>query len=186
MVRPVCSYRGDGELEKSSRELDHHEQVISTAKSKINKLQQLISATDKVLADSNATFRNLQDNQTLRKAVLEIQSFDRQIDELNEEEARQSARKYNEQYHKHRTDQTNLQSEQAKVGGEISMMKADAEQKKVELNDEYNQIEQRYRTELIKVKTAEIANKDLEKYHKALDAYIAPSTSRSQSGRAAC
>lgn len=165
-----ASYRGDAELDKSTRDLEQHEQVISTTKAKIASLQQLISTTDKILADSTATLRNLNDNVLLRESQRKIEELENEIEGLNEEEARKSARKYNEQYHEKRTQQTDLQSEQAKVGGEISTMKVDLDMKNAELKEEYKDIEQRYRTELIKVKTAEIANKDLEKYHKALDA----------------
>ncbi len=114
--------------------------------------------------------RNLTDNELLRQHKAKVQELDNQIEALNVDEARKSSRKYNEQYHEKRQKLTDLQGEQAKVGGEVSTMKADLDLKKDELNSEYKDIEQRYRTDLIKVKTAEIANQDLEKYHKALDA----------------
>ena len=165
-----CSYRGDAELDKSTRELEQHEEIIAATKAKIANLQQFVSVAIKVEADSNAILRNLHDNQHLRKARVDIQRLDDEIDGLDEDQARKSSRKYNEQYHEKRQKQAELQSEQAKVGGEVSTMKADLELKKEELKTEYNEIEHRYREELIKVKTAEIANQDLEKYHKALDA----------------
>jgi DNA repair protein RAD50 len=80
--------------------------------------------------------------------------------------------------------------QQSKLGGEVSTMKADLEDKRKELETEYHEIDKKYKDELIKVKvrppgrprpsvaprltpcaqTAEVANLDLEKYGKALDA----------------
>lgn len=44
--------------------------------------------------------------------------------------------------------------------------------RKKELSEDFKDIENRYKTELVKLKTTEMANDDLQKYSKALDACV--------------
>ncbi|KAM0751847.1 hypothetical protein T439DRAFT_220598 [Meredithblackwellia eburnea MCA 4105] len=160
------------ELLRVEKDLEAQEKVIVDLKAKIHRLQGEVSQTDKALSDSDAVLRNFNDNVLLRKNRKEIQTIEDQIRELDVESAKKSHRQYESEYSTKRKWQADKTAEQSKLGGEISTMKSDLQEKKNELKSEYENIDSKYKTELIKVKTAEVANQDLEKYAKALDSAI--------------
>ncbi|GAA5989043.1 hypothetical protein JCM11641_002306 [Rhodosporidiobolus odoratus] len=163
---------GENELRKCERELEQHDTVIGDTKQRIAQLQAQLSQFDQTLADSGAVLRNFQDNLRLRTEKKALQAIDAQIESLDEDSARKAYRKFETDYNEQRRKQTSLQSEQARIGGEISSMKNDEGEKGEELNTEYKDIEHKYLRELINVKTAEMATQDLEKLQKALDGAI--------------
>ncbi|BGP20318.1 hypothetical protein JCM10213_002053 [Rhodosporidiobolus nylandii] len=173
--REIRSYEtrgGDNELNKCERELKQHDAVIADTKQRIAQLQAQISQFDQTLADSKAVLRNFQDNLRLRTEKRQLESIDQQIEDLDEDSARKAYRKFETEYNEQRRKQADLQSEQARLGGEINTMKNDELDKGEELETEYKDIEEKYRRELINVKTAEMSNQDLEKLQKALDGAI--------------
>ncbi|GAA6021568.1 hypothetical protein JCM10207_005070 [Rhodosporidiobolus poonsookiae] len=173
--REITGYEtrgGDNELVKCERELKQHDSVIADTKHRIANLQAQISGIDQSLADSKAVLRNFQDNLRLRAEKRSLQQIDAQIEELDEESARKAYRKFETDYNAQRKKQAELQSEQARLGGEVETMRKDEEDKQEELDTEYKDIEEKYRRELIHVKTAEMSNQDLEKLQKALDGAI--------------
>ncbi|KAK4701138.1 DNA repair protein RAD50, partial [Phenoliferia sp. Uapishka_3] len=160
------------ELAKVERDLKLQEKAINETKARVQKLQNDISKADKALADSNAVLRNFNDNQQFRRLRREIEVIDGKIDELDVASAEKAHRTYEAEYNVKRKKQADLSGQQAKLGGEVSTLENDLTEKRGELKSEYDNIDEKYKTELIKVKTAEVANLDLEKYGKALDAAI--------------
>ncbi|GAA5829449.1 hypothetical protein JCM5353_001337 [Sporobolomyces roseus] len=171
-IQNYISRGGDAELTKVERELQKHDSLISEMKQRIASLQAQISQFDQTLADSKAVLRNFQDNIRLRKERASLTAIDNEIDQLDEDSARKAYRKFETEYNEQRRRQSELQAEQAKLGGEIETLKKDHEDKQEELNSEYKDIDEKYRRELINVKTAEMSNQDLEKLQKALDGAI--------------
>ncbi|GAA5991630.1 hypothetical protein JCM5350_007782 [Sporobolomyces pararoseus] len=163
---------GDAELTKVERELQKHDTLISEMKQRIANLQNQISQFDQTLADSKAVLRNFQDNIRLRREKAALIAIDNEIDQLDEDSARKAYRKFETEYNEQRRKQSDLQGEQSKLSGEISTLKKDFEEKEEELGSEYKDIDEKYRRELINVKTAEMSNQDLEKLQKALDGAI--------------
>ncbi|GAA5908969.1 hypothetical protein JCM8208_007130 [Rhodotorula glutinis] len=163
---------GETELAKCERDLKQHDTVIVDAKKRIAQLQAQISQIDQTLADSKAVLRNFQDNLRLRVERRSLEALEQQIDELDEDAARKAYRKFESDYNEQRRKQTELQAEQARLGGEIQTLGNDVKEKGEELVNEYKDIDQKYRRELINLKTAEMANQDLEKLSKALDGAI--------------
>ncbi|GAA5930091.1 MRX complex DNA-binding subunit [Sporobolomyces koalae] len=163
---------GDAELVKIENELQKHDTLILEMKQRISGLQAKISHFDQGLADSKANLRNFQDNVRLRREKASLITIDNEIDQLDEDGARRSYRKFETDYNEQRRRQAELQAEQAKLGGEIETLKKDLVDKQEELNSEYKDIDDKYRRELINVKTAEMSNQDLEKLQKALDGAI--------------
>lgn len=58
------------------------------------------------------------------------------------------------------------------LAGEIKTKQANQLEREDELKSEFADIENRYRSQLIKVKIADFTNQDLEKYTKALESAI--------------
>lgn len=80
-------------------------------KTRIANLQAQVSQIDKMLADSQAVLRNLQDNLRLRSEKRSLESIDSQIDELDEDGARKAYRKFETDYNEQRRKQTEMQAE---------------------------------------------------------------------------
>ncbi|GAA6059582.1 hypothetical protein JCM10212_000638 [Sporobolomyces blumeae] len=171
-IQNYMSRGGDTELKKVESELKQQDKLVTEHKQRIASLQTRISQFDQTLADSKAVLRNFQDNVRLRKEKAALTAIDNEIDALDEDSARKAYRKFETEYNDQRRKQSDLQAEQAKLGGEIETLKKDYEDKLEELNSEYKDIDEKYRRELINVKTAEMSNQDLEKLQKALDGAI--------------
>lgn len=171
-IRSYESRGGDAELHKCERELEQHDSVISEAKKRVSQLQAQIAKLDQSQADSKAILRNFQDNLRLRMERRALQEIENEIETLDEHGARNAYVKFETQYTEQRKRQADLQAEQARLGGEVQTLMNDEKEKKEELETEYKDIEEKYRRELITLKTAEMANQDLEKLQKALDGAI--------------
>ncbi|GAA5954067.1 hypothetical protein JCM10213_007109 [Rhodosporidiobolus nylandii] len=171
--REICGYEtrgGDNKLSKCEPKLKQHDAVIANTEQRIAQLQGQISQIDQTLADSEAVLRNLQDNIRLRTEKRQLESVTQQIKDLDEDSACKACRKFENKYNKRRRKQTDLQLFsprcQARLGGETNTMKNDELDKGEELETEYKDIEEKYRCELINVKTARMSNQDLEKLQK--------------------
>ncbi|GAA5863503.1 hypothetical protein JCM8547_007267 [Rhodosporidiobolus lusitaniae] len=171
-IRGYETRGGDNDLLKCERELKQHDSVVADTKQRIAGLQAQISQIDQTLADSKAVLRNFQDNLRLRTERRSLEKIDKEIEDLDEESARKAYRKFETEYNEQRRKQTELQADQARLGGEVNTMKTDEKEKREELATEYKDIDEKYRRELINVKTAEMSNQDLEKLQKALDGAI--------------
>ncbi|BGP20339.1 DNA repair protein rad50 [Rhodosporidiobolus nylandii] len=166
--REICGYEtrgGDNKLSKCEPKLKQHDAVIANTEQRIAQLQGQISQIDQTLADSEAVLRNLQDNIRLRTEKRQLESVTQQIKDLDEDSACKACRKFENKYNKRRRKQTDLQLF-TRLGGETNTMKNDELDKGEELETEYKDIEEKYRCELINVKTARMSNQDLEKLQK--------------------
>ncbi|GAA5876452.1 hypothetical protein JCM3774_003780 [Rhodotorula dairenensis] len=171
-IRSYESRGGDAELNKCERELEQHDSIIAEAKKRVSQLQAQISKLDQSQADSKAILRNFQDNLRLRVEKRALTDIENEIETLDEHGARNAYVKFETQYTEQRKRQAELQAEQARLGGEVQTLENDEKEKREELETEYKDIEEKYRRELITLKTAEMANQDLEKLQKALDGAI--------------
>ncbi|SCZ98307.1 BZ3500_MvSof-1268-A1-R1_Chr3-2g06284 [Microbotryum saponariae] len=171
-IQTYESRGGAGELIKVERELKQYEGVIADMKKRISALQDEMASADRRLADSHAVLRNLHDNVRLRKSKRDLATIDSQLESLDDEGARKAYRRFETEYTAMRQKQSQKQSDQAKLGGELATMRSALKEKKEELVSEYDRIEEKYKQELVKVKTTEVVSNDLLKYAKALDAAI--------------
>ncbi|KAK4051618.1 DNA repair protein rad50 [Microbotryomycetes sp. JL201] len=173
--REINSYEARGianELLKCEHDLRDQEKVIANSKSRIAQLQIQVSQKEKQLADSNAVLRNFQDNLRLRTEQKQLQEIDTELESLDEEGARRAYRDFETKYHTSRQKQTAEQARQAKIAGELEMMKKEMSDKRKEIEEEYKDVDKQFVRELIKSKVTEAAGEDLFKYSKALDAAI--------------
>ncbi|KAH9820100.1 hypothetical protein DFH28DRAFT_1200782 [Melampsora americana] len=156
-------------MKRCEGEIARLEQLIKEATQKLADSQQMLIDLDQESTKAKEFERNIGDNIRLRAHRDEIVGLESALEELDVEGAREANRKYDEEYHKARKLQADLQAEHAKLGGEIGMDRKNLKDKKSEMNVEFKDIFNRHRNQLIKVKTVEIANQDLDKYAKALD-----------------
>ncbi|EGG01897.1 uncharacterized protein MELLADRAFT_49933 [Melampsora larici-populina 98AG31] len=159
-------------MQRCQGEIDRLEQLIKQATQMLAESQQTLIDLDQESTKAKEFERNISDNIRLRAHRDEIAGLESALQELDVEGAREANRKYDEEYHKARKLQADFQADHARLGGEIGMDRKNLKDKKSEMDVEFKDIFNRHRNQLIKVKTVEIANQDLDKYAKALDQAI--------------
>ncbi|KAA1112937.1 DNA repair protein rad50 [Puccinia graminis f. sp. tritici] len=158
--------------ERCQREIHALVEKIKAITQQISKLQDDLQALDKEQDRAKALERNITDNIRYRNYKLEIQELEDKISRIDVGKAREACQKYDAEYHKAEKWLADLKAEQAKLGGEIGMDKNNLKEKMEERESDFKDIIKRHRAQLVKVKTVEIANQDLDKYAKALDQAI--------------
>ncbi|KAG0587113.1 hypothetical protein KC19_2G141300 [Ceratodon purpureus] len=115
--------------------------------------------------------RNIDDNIQYRKLLEDEEEMTRTIEELEEQLASKGdLRTLEADLKRANVDLQRLLSEQNRSQGTIAVYESNVGKNKAELNQpQYKDIEKRYSTQLIQLKTTEMANKDLDKYYHALD-----------------
>ncbi|KAG0143588.1 hypothetical protein CROQUDRAFT_109076 [Cronartium quercuum f. sp. fusiforme G11] len=162
----------DQNINRCTQEINNLDKSIKQTSQNIVELQQALTDLDQESTKAKEFERNINDNIRLRAHRKEIEALDQALGDLDVEGAEKASRKFDAEYHKSRKYQAELQAEHAKLGGEIGMDKKNLKDKKAEMESEFKDIFNRHRRQLIKVKTVEIANQDLDKYAKALDQAI--------------
>ncbi|PLW41998.1 hypothetical protein PCASD_10075 [Puccinia coronata f. sp. avenae] len=158
--------------ERCQREIEALDDKIKSTSQQISQLQDNLIELDKEEDKAKAFERNITDNIRYRTYISEIQELEEKISQIDVEKAKEACRKFDAEYDTAEKCLAKLKSEQAKLGGEIGMDKNNLKEKTSERESDYKDIIKRHRSQLVKVKTVEIANQDLDKYAKALDQAI--------------
>lgn len=132
-------------------------------------LREKIAALEKKEANSKQLERNVDDNIRYRMLREEVKEIELKIASKDLEGANKAKERFDKDYEQGRRKLQELQAQQAKITGELAMSKSTLDERRAELESEYKDVQKLYTRQLIKVKTAEFAVQDLEKYGKALD-----------------
>lgn len=132
-------------------------------------LREEIAALEKKEANSKQMERNVDDNIRYRMLKEEVKEIEMKIAGKDLEGANKAKERFDKDYEQGRRKLQELQAQQAKITGELAMSKSTLDERRAELESEYKDVQKLYTRQLIKVKTAEFAVQDLEKYGKALD-----------------
>ncbi|OAV99978.1 hypothetical protein PTTG_01420 [Puccinia triticina 1-1 BBBD Race 1] len=158
--------------ERCQNDIQKLNEKMKTSAQQISELQSKLNDLDKEQDQAKATERNITDNIRYRNYKLEIQQLEEKISAIDVGRAKEACQKYDAEYDKAEKLLADLKAEQAKLGGEIGMDKNNLQDKMDERESDFKDITKRHRAQLVKVKTVEIANQDLDKYAKALDQAI--------------
>lgn len=132
-------------------------------------LREQIAALEKEEANSKQMERNVDDNIRYRLLKEEVKEIENNIASKDLEGANKAKARFDQDYEQGRKKLQGLQAQQAKITGELAMAKSNLDERRAEIESEYKDVVKLYTKQLIKVKTAEFAIQDLEKYGKALD-----------------
>ncbi|KAJ1550306.1 DNA repair protein rad50, partial [Nowakowskiella sp. JEL0078] len=117
--------------------------------------------------------RNIMDNIKYRQLKLEVGKLNGQFRELNDKMETYEQEDIETRYRKANRKLEKLQEEvRARLTGEKSTLEEQHRKYDLDLRTEYKDVDENFRQHLIKLKTEEVADKDLEKYAKALDRAI--------------
>ncbi|PUZ75604.1 hypothetical protein GQ55_1G193800 [Panicum hallii var. hallii] len=115
--------------------------------------------------------RNIDDNLSYRKTKAEVDRLTRDIESLEERMLSiGSSSAIEADLKRHSQERDRLNSEFNRCQGTLSVYQSNILKHKQELKQtQYKDIEKRYTSQLLQLKTTEMANKDLDRYYSALD-----------------
>ncbi|GKA14218.1 DNA repair protein RAD50 [Tanacetum coccineum] len=166
------------EKENFPEKLRDMEEKQSLEKSKLQsynlKKQQLlaeVTKTSDLVSDQDKLKRDIEDNLQYREVRAKVNECARVIESLEERMLALGGVSANEaDRQKLSKERERLLSELNKYYGTVSVYQKAISKNKVDLkNPEYKDIDKRHFDQLLKLKTTEMANKDLNKYYTALD-----------------
>ncbi|KAG8779438.1 DNA repair protein rad50 [Ceratobasidium sp. 428] len=162
--------------ERRDRALRQCEAHVSEAAGRVAELEQSVQGLreevanmDREIHESGATLARFRDNLSLRKLKQEIEGLQAEIDEHDLEQAGSAKAQFEEKYQVEKEKENKLRSKQARLAGELGILKSQLKTSKQELASQFKGIHEKYTKQLVQVKMADMANNDLEKYAKALD-----------------
>ncbi|KAI5452761.1 DNA repair protein rad50 [Naganishia albida] len=160
---------GDKLLEDCERAVRDLEKQLAQLDSDISDLQQEIADLRNDLASSDQRAQNIDNNILYRQAERQIQQLQVEIESIDLEEAARAKSQFDTKYKKAERERTETYAKLQQMVGEISQMKEQAKRMQRQLETDYKNIHGEYIDCLVKWKTGDMANRDLEKYAKALD-----------------
>ncbi|KAL0340580.1 UNVERIFIED_CONTAM: DNA repair protein [Sesamum radiatum] len=115
--------------------------------------------------------RNIEENLEYRKLKAQVDQLTREIESLEESVLKiGGVSKIEALLLKLSQERESLLTELNRSRGTLSVYKSNIDRNRVDLKQaQYKDIDKRYFDQLIQLKTTEMANKDLDKYYKALD-----------------
>ncbi|PKA59648.1 DNA repair protein RAD50 [Apostasia shenzhenica] len=163
---------------KKAERLKELQDKLSLSKSQMQKCEgkkHEISAdlikSKELLRNQDQLKRNIDDNLNYRKTKAEVDEHSREIESLEEKVlAIGGVSAIEADLKRHLQEKERLLSELNRCQGTISVYQTNVSKNKLDLKQpQYNDIDKRYFNQLIQLKTAEMANKDLDRYYNALD-----------------
>ncbi|KAH7340554.1 hypothetical protein B0J17DRAFT_704970 [Rhizoctonia solani] len=162
--------------ERKDRALRQCETRVSEAATRIVEIEQSVQGLreevaeiDREIHESGATLAKFRDNLSLRRMKQEIEELQNEIDHHDLEQAGAAKAQFEEKYQIEKDKENKLRSKQARLAGELGILKSQLKTSKQELASQFQGINEKYTKQLVQVKMADMANNDLEKYAKALD-----------------
>ncbi|XP_024985051.1 DNA repair protein RAD50 isoform X2 [Cynara cardunculus var. scolymus] len=174
LISKIEWYEKENILEK----LKDLEEKQSLEKSKLisnnNKKQELLAEVNKtadVVRNQDKLRRDIEDNLRYREIKAKVDGCTLEIESLEERILGMGGISASEaDLGKLSKERERLLSELNKYHGTVSVYQRAISKNKIDLkNPEYKEIDKRYFDQLLKLKTTEMANKDLNKYYNALD-----------------
>lgn len=167
--------------EKSSAEADlaSCDEMIKTigahlaaTKEKQEELSAQINEGEKTILDLKGHKRTLEDNLNLRQLRKEAESRLARMAELENMNAERDRDRYEQESSRLRNKHARLSAQLAGKMGEVKQLDDQLRQINEELDTDYKTVVDDYRAAVIKLRATTVANEDLAKYSKALEAAI--------------
>lgn len=168
-IKAYLSSGGASALSQSKDKVAELREKCETIEKKVEELANQTSEQERHTADVQRTERNINDNLRLRKMQGDVDRLKEQISDLEARNAEQDRERYVANSKRLKDKYSRLTTERAGLLGEIAQMDNQLQSQQRELSGEFKDADEIYRRQLIKVRTMEKANEDLERYGKALD-----------------
>ncbi|XP_057766216.1 DNA repair protein RAD50 isoform X2 [Salvia miltiorrhiza] len=165
------SINRDGKLKELQAKQTLSESKLTSCRTRKNELSEDLEKSKDLIRNQAELRRNIQENLDYRKAKAQLDDLTREIESLEDSVMRiGSVSKYESMLLKNSQERDSLLTELNRHRGTLSVYKSNIDQNKADLKQaQYKDIDKRYFDQLIQLKTTEMANKDLDRYYKALD-----------------
>ncbi|BEJ06595.1 hypothetical protein CcaverHIS641_0311170 [Cutaneotrichosporon cavernicola] len=159
----------DRKLRENESHLESMRQEIQATNDRRVAIDKTVSGLQEDVSRAHVTRRNLKSNLDFRAEERSIEKVQEEMDELDLEGAARDRRSFNQEYKQKLEEETDVQNRWQLCSGQVMQMAEERKRLEKTLSSDYKNIDKLYRDQLIKTKTSEVANNDLEKYAKALD-----------------
>ncbi|KAG4300971.1 hypothetical protein PCK1_002670 [Pneumocystis canis] len=156
-------------LDFCKEKISNIQKLITELDKKVTNITQEISDLEKAILDIKTMERNITDNLRCRKIENEITKIIENISDLEKKNAEIDREQYLLNCAKLKDKHEQLVTERAGLLGEIKELSNQLQIYEKELEEEYKDIHEKYRKQLIKTRTMTKVNEDLQRYGKALD-----------------
>ncbi|KAI8869980.1 hypothetical protein GQ42DRAFT_21513 [Ramicandelaber brevisporus] len=143
--------------------------AMDNLKKKLDDAAESIRQLELKQAESKTELRNIQDNLSCRTLQKEMDQHKADMLELTNKANEYSTAAYDAQMAKLRKEQERFLAARAQKQGELKQLEEQARQLRIDLSDDFKDIQQRHLQQAVKCRTQELANVDLDTYSKALD-----------------
>jgi DNA repair protein RAD50 len=174
IVNSIDEYNASNSADAADRYERESEELAVKAKEKADEYASLKPSLDrltKLVDDQERQKKNLEENIELTQSLQLTAALNRDILALNDKISRVEGRETSEEdMHRLRKQRLELTTEKARCEGRRGEIVQSIQALKRKLSQpEYKQVDEEYRVASIKQDTTEMAVKDIEKYHAALD-----------------
>ncbi|KAJ1513563.1 DNA repair protein rad50 [Coelomomyces lativittatus] len=145
---------------------------LSSLETKKNEIEKNIQSMQQSQSEWAIKEREILDNLSYREKQERLNLSDQQIQESLEQLREYEKKQYTFRLQETKTKHMEALKEHSKLLGEKSQLELNLQQVSNELTQDYADTQKDFRYQQIKVRTSELANKDLEQYAKALDTAI--------------
>lgn len=163
--------RVEENLKDADAQFKQKEEAVTKLASDIQELVQEANSHDKRASEQAVERRNIEDNIRLRRLKKELDDSKVELRKLREERAELDKASVSLQFERLKAKQEKLVGERSGILGELKQLEEQQKQVNKDMASDKN-IEKVYVDHLITLKTKEMAHIDLEKYAKALDAWV--------------
>ncbi|KAL1548104.1 DNA repair protein RAD50 isoform X1 [Salvia divinorum] len=144
---------------------------ITKCQTRLNEIEEDLEKSKNLIRSQAEVRRNIQQNLDYREAKAQLDELTREIESLEDSVMNiGGVSKFESLLLKNSQERDSLLKELNSHRGTLSVYKSNIDQNKADLKQaQYKDIDKRYFDQLIQLKTTEMANKDLDRYYKALD-----------------
>ncbi|XP_042050776.1 DNA repair protein RAD50-like isoform X1 [Salvia splendens] len=144
---------------------------ITKCQTRMNEIEEELEKSKDLIRSQAELRRNIQQNLDYREAKAQLDELTREIESLEDSVLKiGGVSKFESLLLKNSQERDSLLKELNSHRGTLSVYKSNIDQSKADLKQaQYKDIDKRYFDQLIQLKTTEMANKDLDRYYKALD-----------------
>ncbi|KAJ8028558.1 DNA repair protein RAD50 [Holothuria leucospilota] len=175
-TREINRYTSSGkseELESNKSKIDDLKEELSKEEQEESNLKKTIDQLKEDIVGEEVKERELYDNIQLKKKRSEVDEVNGNLKNLEEQRGSMDSTGLVREKHRLNNKLASLFKERNQADGRQSVLKEEVKKIETELNSEkYRTAEEKFTDVMIKLKTLEVTNKDLDKYSKALDTAI--------------
>ncbi|KAJ3329263.1 DNA repair protein rad50 [Blyttiomyces sp. JEL0837] len=171
-IQRYIDLNSDRKMQQCSRDKQACQDKLVSLQNTEQEVTERISAIQKSTSEVVIIQRSIADNLKLRELERNLKTIEEDIRKQQGELAKYDSTSVREQRKSLTAKYEKLSDELARLSGEMTQLKEQERRIRRDLEKDYKDIEGRYSDQLIKLKTETLANEDLEKYSKALEAAI--------------